>query len=621
MAAITILDTVPSAVPTPASGKTSLFIDSDVMKVKTSTGSVITVGGGSVSSVEVSGGTTGLTFTGGPITSSGTITMGGALGTAYGGVPTGGTTGQVLAKTGSGDYSVAWTTPAAGGVTSFNTRTGDITLTSGDVTGALTYTPAHNGANSDITSLTGITGLITTPTGIAFNTTTPAAPAVGQLNWNTTDGTLEVGLIGGNAVLQIGQEQVIRVLNNTGSTLQNGKVVYITGAQGNRPTAAYAQANSEVTSESIIGVLTEDILNNQEGFATTNGIVHDIDTSTFTDGAMIYLSSTVPGGITATEPTAPDHRVVLGYVIRAHATVGQIFVAIDTGLELAELHDVDITTPSTGQVLTYQTNVWKNHTPYTASASAPINPNPGDTWTNTDTGITYEYFTDGDGSQWVQWNGTSLPSALEVTSINDSGYLILPKTSGYGIKVDNTTPTFGWNDLLGPINIRGTGANDPAWNVFRTNIRAYQFSVNDEVWITYHMPHDWVPGTDMYLHTHWAHNSATVTSGAVTFGADITFAKGFNQQAFPATKNITWSQTASTTQYQHMVAETQITVAGGSATQLDTNTLEVDGLILVRLYVSANTVNGTPEPFIFTSDIHYQSSGIATKNRSPSFYA
>lgn len=627
MAAITILDTVPSAVPTPSSGKTSLFIDSDVMKVKTSTGSVITVGGGSVSSVDVSGGLTGLTFTGGPITSSGTITMGGALGTAYGGVPTGGTTGQVLAKTGTGDYSVAWTTPAAGGVTSFNTRTGAITLTSTDVTDALAYIPAHSGANGDITSLTSITGGISSPDFVQFDTAATPTPAVGQLNWNSTDGTLEVGLTGGNAVLQIGQEQVVRVLNNTGSTLLNGQVIYITGASGNRPTAALAKANSETTSESVIGILTEDILNNQQGFATTNGIVHNIDTSAFTDGAMIYLSPTVAGGITATEPVAPEHRVVLGYVIRAHATVGQIFVAIDTGMELAELHDVLISTPTQGQVLTYDTNVWKNHTPYTASASAPINPYPGDTWTNTDTGITYEYFTDGDSSQWVQWNGTSLPTALATTSINNSGNLILPKTSGNGIQLDNASPTFGWNDLLGPITTKGTGATVPTFAAFIGNIFEYQFDTVGApgsartAYLVYHMPHDYVPGTDLYWHIHWAHNSASLIAGALTWKYEVSYAKGFNQQAFGATKIGTVTQLASPFQYQHMVAECQLSVAGGSATQLDSSQLEVDGIIILAFSCSDNGMTPATNPFVFTSDIHYQSTGITTKNKAPNFYS
>jgi len=53
----------------------------------------ITVGGtGTVTSVDVSGGTTGLTYSGGPITASGTITMAGVLGVANGG--TGQTTTQ-----------------------------------------------------------------------------------------------------------------------------------------------------------------------------------------------------------------------------------------------------------------------------------------------------------------------------------------------------------------------------------------------------------------------------------------------------------------------------------------------------------------------------------------------
>ena len=42
-------------------------------------------GGGGVTSVDASGGTTGLNFTGGPITSSGTLALGGVLAVANGG--------------------------------------------------------------------------------------------------------------------------------------------------------------------------------------------------------------------------------------------------------------------------------------------------------------------------------------------------------------------------------------------------------------------------------------------------------------------------------------------------------------------------------------------------------
>ena len=240
-------------------------------------------------------------------------------------------------------------------------------VSSSDITTALGYTPAHAGANTDITSLTGITGLVQTATGIDFNTTTPAADGVGRLNWNTTDGTLNLGLVGGNVSLQLGQEQLVRVLNNSGSPMTEGQVVYINGASGNRPTVRLAQANSEATSQGTLGILTENIANNAQGFCTVSGIVHTINTSAFNDGDLIFLSPTVAGGYTVTEPTAPNHRVVLGYVIRAHATLGQIFVEVDTGLELAELHDVLITSPTNGQLLTYNssTGIWVNSSPAT----------------------------------------------------------------------------------------------------------------------------------------------------------------------------------------------------------------------------------------------------------------
>lgn len=267
-------------------------------------------------------------------------------------------------------------------------------------------------------------------------------------------------------------------------------------------------------------------------------------------------------------------------------------------------------------------------TKYTSNTSAPVSPTAGDLWIDTNTGIEYTYFNDGDSSQWVQFGGSTVPNSLSVatlTTIGDTtigGFLTLPNTQGYGIKLNTASPAFGWADLLGPIVVRGSGVNNPSWATFRGGINAYQFAVNNECWLTFHIPHDYVPGTDMFLHVHWAHNSAAVTTGAVTFGAEMTYAKGFDQAPFPAPVTLTWSQNASTTQYEHMVAETQMSVAGGSATQLNTTNIEVDGLILVRLFVSANTISASTNPFVFTCDIHYQSTGlIATKNKAPNFYS
>ena len=201
--------------------------------------------------------------------------------------------------------------------------------------------------------------------------------------------------------------------------------------------------------------------------------------------------------------------------------------------------------------------------------------------------------------------------------------VVFQKTSGNGIKVDTVAPTFGWRDLLGQIRTRGVGATDPNDATYIGNIKAYQFAVNDECWVDYHIPHDYVTGTDIHLHFHWSHNSAIVTGGSVTWGADITYAKGHNQAAFSATVNPTVIGNASTTRYQHIITEVQISASSPSASQIDTDNLEPDGVIMIRGYLSANNITSSgavPDPFLHFKDIHYQSTNIATKQKIPDFY-
>jgi hypothetical protein len=210
----------------------------------------------------------------------------------------------------------------------------------------------------------------------------------------------------------------------------------------------------------------------------------------------------------------------------------------------------------------------------------------------------------------------SLPG-LELTD-----NLVLPKTSGKGILIDDT---YGWRDLLGPINIRDTASVlNPGYNVYRGGIRGYQFAVNDECFIEFHLPHDYAPGTDLHIHAHWSHIATTVTGGSVTWGFEVTYAKGHQQAPFRAPVTASVLQSASATKYQHMIAETQMSAASPSIAQLDTDDIEVDGLILVRAFLQANAMTvsggGVPEPFLHMVDIHYQSTGVPTKNKAPNFY-
>lgn len=208
---------------------------------------------------------------------------------------------------------------------------------------------------------------------VQFNTATlQTADAVGKLAWNDQDGTLDLRLKGGNVTLQIGQEELARVVNKTGINLLESeyKAVKVDGAQGNRLKVALAQANNDANSAETIGIVTENIADNQEGFITTNGLVRGINTTgsiqgeTWADGDMLYLSGTVAGQLTNIKPVAPIHTVIMGYVVSAHITQGQIYVKVDNGYELDELHNVLISTPANGQVLAYESasGLWKNTT-------------------------------------------------------------------------------------------------------------------------------------------------------------------------------------------------------------------------------------------------------------------
>ena len=202
-----------------------------------------------------------------------------------------------------------------------------------------------------------------TPTGTA---------GVAVMRWNDADGTVDLGLKGGNVTLQIGQEQVLRVVNKTATNVNlleaNYQAVRVTGAQGQRLKVDLALSTNDALSAETIGLVTETINNNQEGFITTSGLVRGVNTTgslqgeTWLDGDIVYLSSTTAGRITKIKPVAPNHLIIIGYVISAHITQGSIFVKVDNGYELDELHNVYISSPSDNDILYYEssTSLWKS---------------------------------------------------------------------------------------------------------------------------------------------------------------------------------------------------------------------------------------------------------------------
>ena len=165
--------------------------------------------------------------------------------------------------------------------------------------------------------------------------------------------------------ITVDQAMIVRrwVRNETGSTIAKGIPVYISVSNGVTPTVIPADASTEETAARTIG-LTQAAINHQAyGWVVEVGRLDGINTSTLTEGQIIWLSETT-GQMTTTRPTQPAHGVILGYCVKQGAgTSGIVDVKVDNGLELAELHDVLLTGAATDDVLSKASDgLWKKRT-------------------------------------------------------------------------------------------------------------------------------------------------------------------------------------------------------------------------------------------------------------------
>jgi hypothetical protein len=145
----------------------------------------------------------------------------------------------------------------------------------------------------------------------------------------------------------------LTVVNKTTDNLlaSQYKVLKVITAQGQRLAVDYALADSDANSADTIGVVYENINNNQTGRIINIGEITGINTTgsiqgeSWSEGDLLFLSATIEGGITNIRPTAPNHGVRLGYVLNSHVNQGKIYIKIDNGYELDEIHDVYVPTP------------------------------------------------------------------------------------------------------------------------------------------------------------------------------------------------------------------------------------------------------------------------------------
>lgn len=266
-----------------------------------------------VSSVAAAITGSGLSVAGSPITSAGTLTFSAIndLGAV-----------EALAGTGYAVRTAAdtWTTRGMLG-----TANQIIITNTGGVAGATQFATPQ-----DINTSATPTFASVSVTSVALNSTAVAPSYLEGVIFYDSGAKGPAAYFETSAVtMNIGQETWVRTRNETGTTISNGRPVYLNSSKSGLPTIALATATSEAASL-CIGLATMDIANSGIGYVTIAGVVNTINTISFSAGASLFLS-TAGGTLTTTAASAPNFRSPVGVVVVSDTTAGSILVRTDAG--------------------------------------------------------------------------------------------------------------------------------------------------------------------------------------------------------------------------------------------------------------------------------------------------
>jgi hypothetical protein len=300
-------------------------------------------------------------------------------------------------------------------------------------------------------------------TALTGNPTAPTATFGDDDTSIATTAFVQAGLLGGTAVAR---NLEVEVRNQSGASIPAGSIVYISGATGNKPLITLSQANNDANSAQTMGFVKTTIANNGTGYVIVRGVLDNIDTSALTEGVQLYLSPTTAGTWTTTKPSAPQHLVYVGIVIRSHPNLGTILVAVQNGYELDELHDVSAQTPADLDLLSYEssTSLWKNKT---FSALGLL--------TSANASTTYAPIADAALTGNVTITSNSATAALTITQDGAGDILRLNDVAG--------DTTFTFVDALGKVNTVAATTASAGLNVPHT-ATAPSSPVNGDIWTT-----------------------------------------------------------------------------------------------------------------------------------------
>lgn len=212
----------------------------------------------------------------------------------------------------------------AGAVVSVNGRDGAVELVNADITGAVgkDLTDAIKYSEAD--------KVLTDVNKIGLSTDTNLSTGTGEISWGPDDRTANIGL-GNGVVLQVGQEMMSLVKNGTGSTIDNGTVVMVTGSIGNSGRLVVAPYDGISDASLIIGIATENIEAGTDGLVTSYGKIRGLNTSAWAEGSILYVNGS---GFSTTETASLSMKIAA--VVTSHATNGTLMVRVNGYVQTKE---------------------------------------------------------------------------------------------------------------------------------------------------------------------------------------------------------------------------------------------------------------------------------------------
>jgi hypothetical protein len=258
---------------------------------------------------------------------------------------------------------------------------------------------------------------------ISFSLSPVGSPGTGEIAYDGATGSLSYLFDNSSVECNIGQTIHANVHNAEGSPLVKGDIVYLSGSSGNKASVKKARNISDSTSATTFGVCAENIGTNQNGFVICQGRLDGLNTSMYSDGDILYLGSSY-GTTTNVKPYAPNHLVYVAVVEESSVGNGILYIRIQNGYQLNEIHDVDLITtpPSTGDVLTYNGSLWVNQAPASGSGTvtsiATTSPITGGTITTSGTIGIQDAVADGTTKGASTFTASDFNSASGVISID-----------------------------------------------------------------------------------------------------------------------------------------------------------------------------------------------------------